>query len=64
MLLYSEYSLDEIANYLAFAVQSYFISTFKKSAGMTPREYKMSKISFNPHYNGNRNPYSQCGSKN
>jgi AraC-like DNA-binding protein len=47
MLLYSEYSLDEIANYLAFASTSYFISTFKKSAGMTPREYRnVKKISF------------------
>ncbi len=41
MLMYSEYSSDEIANYLAFSSQSHFINVFKKHTGMTPREYRL-----------------------
>jgi YesN/AraC family two-component response regulator len=48
MLQYSDYSYIEIANYLAFNSQSYFITVFKKSTGMTPKEYrrKYFRVSF------------------
>jgi len=40
MLRYSEFTADEIANYLAFSSQSHFINVFKKHTGLTPREYR------------------------
>ncbi len=40
LLKYSDYSLIEIANYLAFSSQSHFIQTFKASLGMTPKKYR------------------------
>ena len=40
MLKYSDYSLVEIANYLAFSSQSHFIQTFKKLIGVTPKKYR------------------------
>ena len=40
MLLYSEYSCLDIANFLAYTSQSYFIQVFKKQTGMTPLEYR------------------------
>ena len=40
MLRYSDYSLIEIANYLAFSSQSHFIQTFKKMVGVTPKKYR------------------------
>ena len=40
LLKYSNYSLIEIANYLAFSSQSHFIQTFKKSVGLTPKKYR------------------------
>lgn len=40
LLKYSDYSLIEIANYLAFSSQSHFIQTFKKSVGLTPKKYR------------------------
>lgn len=40
MLKYSDYSLVEIANYLAFSSQSHFIQTFKKLTGITPKKYR------------------------
>lgn len=40
MLKYSDYSPVDIANYLAFASHSHFISVFKKYTGMTPNEYR------------------------
>lgn len=39
-LKYSDYSLIEIANYLAFSSQSHFIQTFKKVIGVTPKKYR------------------------
>lgn len=39
-LRYSDLSLGEIANALAFASQAYFQSVFKKQTGMTPGEYR------------------------
>lgn len=40
MLKYSDYSYADIANFLAFASQSYFIQVFKKEKGVTPKEYR------------------------
>lgn len=40
LLKYSDYSLVEIANYLAFSSQSHFIQAFKKSVGLTPKKYR------------------------
>lgn len=41
LLMYSQYSYNEISDSLAFYSQSYFISVFKKYAGMTPKEYRI-----------------------
>lgn len=40
LLRYSDYSLIEISNYLAFSSQSHFIQTFEKYVGMTPKKYR------------------------
>ena len=40
MLLYTEYSYQDISNYLCFSSQSHFISIFKKQVEMTPKEYR------------------------
>lgn len=40
MLVYSEYSLSEIASILAFPSQSYFAEIFRKSTGFTPSAYR------------------------
>ncbi|MCR5273074.1 MAG: AraC family transcriptional regulator [Lachnospiraceae bacterium] len=40
MLNYSDYSLTEIGNYLAFSSTSHFIKVFKEKTGMTPGDYK------------------------
>lgn len=40
MLKYSDYSIEEISNYLQFSTQSYFGSIFKKLTGMTPLQYR------------------------
>lgn len=40
LLKYSDYSLVEISNYLAFSSQSHFIQTFRKLVGMTPKKYR------------------------
>ncbi len=40
LLLYSEYTDAEISALLGFSSQSYFIKTFKKYMGVTPKEYK------------------------
>ncbi len=44
LLKYSDYSLIDIANYLAFSSQSHFIQTFEKYVGLTPKKYR------NRHY--------------
>ena len=40
LLIYSDYSYSEIAAYLGFASQSHLGSQFKKTVGMTLREYR------------------------
>ncbi|MDE7201616.1 MAG: AraC family transcriptional regulator [Lachnospiraceae bacterium] len=39
-LRYSDYSWIDIAIYLAFSSQSYFIQTFRKLVGVTPKKYR------------------------
>jgi len=41
MLQYSEYSNDEIAQFLGFSSQSYLQKVFKKGTGMTLSEYRL-----------------------
>lgn len=40
MLKFSDYSILEISNYLAFSSQSYFTSVFNKNVGLTPKAYR------------------------
>lgn len=40
MLIYSDYTLAAISQYLNFSTQSYFIKIFKKHIGMTPGQYR------------------------
>lgn len=42
MLRFSDYSYLEIATYLNFKSQSYFIAVFKKFTGMTPMQFRQS----------------------
>ena len=40
MLIYSEYSISEISEYLYFSTESYFIRIFRKYMGTTPARYR------------------------
>lgn len=40
MLKYSDYSLTEIGQYLAFSSYSHFADIFRKYSGFTPKEYR------------------------
>lgn len=40
LLQYSEYTILDISNYLAFSSQSHFIQTFQKYTGITPYKYR------------------------
>ncbi|GAB2556893.1 helix-turn-helix domain-containing protein [Gracilibacillus alcaliphilus] len=40
LLKYSDYKIYEISNYLSFSSQSHFSLSFKKIAGMTPKQYR------------------------
>ena len=40
LLRYSDKSVIEIANYLAFSSQSHFIQTFESFTGLTPKKYR------------------------
>ena len=40
LLKYSEYSIREISNYLGFCSQSYFVQSFRKYTGLTPKKYR------------------------
>ena len=41
LLLFSELSLGEIAEYLSFSSQSYFQTVFKKTEHCTPAQYRL-----------------------
>ena len=41
MLLTSDFSVKEIADYLGFNNASYFITLFKKKFGATPKEFRL-----------------------
>lgn len=41
LLLSDEYKMSEIASFLGFISQSYFIACFKRETGMTPRQWKL-----------------------
>lgn len=41
MLIYSDFSSAQIAQTLAFSSQSYFTEIFRKSVGMTPKQYRL-----------------------
>ena len=40
MLKYSEYSCNEISEYLCFSSESHFIQVFRKHTGYTPKRYR------------------------
>lgn len=40
LLMFTDYSTSEIANYLSFSSESHFISSFKKSTGITPKKFQ------------------------
>ena len=48
MLLYSDYSLTEIGEFLAFSSASHFNRIFKAEMGCTPREYR--QRNFHKHW--------------
>lgn len=41
LLIYSDYSIEEIANYLAFSSQSHFGNLFKRHYHFTPNRYRL-----------------------
>lgn len=49
MLLYSEYSCAEVAQYFAFASNSHFTKVFKELTGLTPTQYRNKK--YRNHWN-------------
>lgn len=40
LLMFTEHTTSEIANYLNFSSESHFINAFKKSTGLTPKKFK------------------------
>lgn len=49
LLVYTEYTVLDISNYLAFSSMSHFISVFKAATGMTPKEYR--EQNYRKHFN-------------
>ena len=48
MLTYSDHTLQEIASFLGFCSHSSFTAHFRKSYGITPREYRNSSGTYHP----------------
>ena len=46
LLRFSERSISEISNFLAFSSQSYFQTVFKKKYGITPLQYRKQENSY------------------
>lgn len=44
MLQYSNFSITEISQYLAFSSESYFIKVFKSVKGITPKQFKKTLV--------------------
>ncbi|MBQ7158293.1 MAG: helix-turn-helix transcriptional regulator [Treponema sp.] len=40
LLIFTDYTISDIANYLQFSTESYFISVFGKLCGLTPKKYR------------------------
>ena len=40
LLVFTEYSVSDISNYLQFSTESYFISIFRKFTGLTPKKFR------------------------
>ena len=49
LLQYSDYSIVDISNYLAFSSQSHFIQVFQKKTGTTPHKYRTKYFRSNWH---------------
>ena len=41
LLIFSDYTTTDIANYLQFSSESYFINVFRKNCGITPKKYRV-----------------------
>ena len=55
MLLYSDYSETEIAEFLAFSSESHFIRIFKAETGQTPKEFSRANFRRHSRWHGNKN---------
>lgn len=40
LLLFTDYSITDISNYMQFSTESYFISVFRKFCGVTPKKFR------------------------
>lgn len=40
LLIFTEYTTTDIANYLRFSSESYFINVFRKNVGLTPKKFR------------------------
>lgn len=40
LLVYTDYTTTDIANYLRFSSESYFINVFRKNTGLTPKKFR------------------------
>lgn len=47
LLTFTEYSTIEIANYLSFSSESYFINVFRKNCGLTPKKFRLMSYRMN-----------------
>ena len=55
MLVFTEYTISDISNYLQFSTESYFISVFRKFCGLTPKKFRELHFRINlPHDGGKK----------